>query len=382
MQKRKWIVFLLVICTVVTMPQASEQVWATSAEQKKEEAQQGLNDVNSQIEDLKDQQEETKDKLVKVKAQLDKLLKEQNNLQKSIEQNQLQMEETARELETAQKEADEQYEDMKVRIQYMYENSTADSIFEAIIEADGLTDMLNRLEYVMAVHRSDRDLTRKYQETVAVVEAKKVKLQEEQDELLFQQEAYIGRQDEMEGLIATLNAEQDAYTTQLASAKKQARAYQETIRKQDEIIRQQQIEAEKNQNQNNSSQNTGSPNTNVTGMDIVNFARKYVGNPYVWGGNSLTNGADCSGFVHLVYKNFGYSVPRYSMSFLNVGKKVSREEIQPGDIVIYERLNGIGHVAIYMGNGKIVEAQSSATGITDNRSVDCRKIIGIRRIIN
>ena len=380
MQKRKWIVFLLVMSTIVTTPQTAEKVWATSAEQKKEEAQQGLNDVNNQIENLNEQQEEAKGKLTKAKAQLEKLIKEQKNLQKNIEKNQIQMELTAEELEYAQEDANQQYEAMKVRIQYMYENSTSNSVLEAIIEADGLIDMLNRLEYVMAVHRSDRELTRKYQETVAVVEAKQTKLREEQDELLFQQEAYIGRQDEMEGLIATLNAEQNAYATQLANAKQQAKAYQETIRKQDEIIRQQQLEAEKNQN--NSSQNTGKPNSNVTGMDIVNFARKYVGNPYVWGGNSLTNGADCSGFVHLVYKNFGYSVPRYSMSFLNVGKKVSREDIQPGDIVIYERLNGIGHVAIYMGNGKIVEAQSSATGITDNRSVDCRKIIGIRRIIN
>jgi cell wall-associated NlpC family hydrolase len=70
------------------------------------------------------------------------------------------------------------------------------------------------------------------------------------------------------------------------------------------------------------------------------------------------------------------------MSFLNAGTPVEYEDMQPGDIIIYERLNGIGHVAIYMGDGKIVEAQSSKAGITDNRSVDCREIIGIRRIIH
>jgi cell wall-associated NlpC family hydrolase len=150
-------------------------------------------------------------------------------------------------------------------------------------------------------------------------------------------------------------------------------------------------EAEKEQASNNAgnsgtensgSVNAGPGNSNVTGMDIVNFARKFVGNPYVWGGNSLTKGCDCSGFIHLVYKNFGYTVPRYSMSFLNTGTPVEYEDMQPGDIIIYERLNGIGHVAIYMGDGKIVEAQSSKAGITDNRSVDCREIIGIRRIIH
>lgn len=381
---------------MLTMPQMAEQVWATSAQQQKQEAQEGLNDVNNQIEDLQNQQEATKDKLQQVKTQLDKLLKEQKDLQKSIDENELQMEQTAQELEIAQKEAEEQYEAMKVRIQYMYENSTGESLLEAIIEADGLVDMLNRIEYVMAVHKSDRQLTKEYQETVAVVEEKKEKLQQKQDELLFQQEAYLGRQSEIEGMIASLTEEQNSYKSQLASAKKQAEEYKATIKKQDEIIRKQQEEeerrkqeeAEKNQannsanSGNSNSTGTSSGNSKVTGMDIVNFARKFVGNPYVWGGNSLTNGVDCSGFIHQVYKHFGYTVPRYSMSFLNVGTKVSREDIQPGDIVIYARSNGIGHVAIYMGNGKIVEAQSSATGITDNRSVDCREIIGIRRIIN
>ena len=391
MQKRKGILFIMIICTLAATLQPAENVWATSAEQQKQEAEEGLKDVNDQIEDLQNQQEETKDKIEKVKAQLDKLLKEQNQLQKEIKENQRQMEETAMELEKAKKEAKEQYEAMKIRIQYMYENSTGDSLIEAILESDGFIDMLKRIEYVMEVHKSDRKLTKEYQRTVAFVEEKQVTLKLEQDELLFKQEAYLGRQSEIETVILGLTEEQNSYVSQLASAKEQASLYRETIRKQDEIIRQEQLEAEKEQASNNAgnsgtensgSVNAGPGNSNVTGMDIVNFARKFVGNPYVWGGNSLTKGCDCSGFIHLVYKNFGYTVPRYSMSFLNAGTPVEYEDMQPGDIIIYERLNGIGHVAIYMGDGKIVEAQSSKAGITDNRSVDCREIIGIRRIIH
>lgn len=381
----------MIICTLAASLQPAENVWATSAEQQKQEAEEGLKDVNDQIEDLQNQQEETKDKIEKVKAQLEKLLKEQNQLQKEIKENQRQMEETAAELEKAKKEAKEQYEAMKIRIQYMYENSTGDSLIEAILESDGFIDMLKRIEYVMEVHKSDRKLTREYQRTVAFVEEKQVTLKLEQDELLFKQEAYLGRQSEIETVILGLTEEQNSYVSQLASAKEQAALYRETIRKQDEIIRQEQLEAEKEQASNNAgnsgsgnsgSVNAGPGNSNVTGMDIVNFARKFVGNPYVWGGNSLTKGCDCSGFIHLVYKNFGYTVPRYSMSFLNAGTPVEYEDMQPGDIIIYERLNGIGHVAIYMGDGKIVEAQSSKAGITDNRPVDCREIIGIRRIIH
>ena len=393
MKTRKWILVIMILCTLAAFLQPAENVWATSAEQQKQEAEEGLQDVNNQMEDLQNRQEETKDKIEKEKAQLEKLLKEQKQLQKEIIENERQMKETEAELEVAKKEANEQYETMKLRIQYMYENSTGDSLIEAIIESDGLIDMLKRIEYVMEVHKSDRELTKEYQKTVAFVEEKQVALQQEQDELLFKQEAYLGRQSEIETVIAGLTEEQNSYTSQLASAKEQAALYRETIRKQDEIIRQEQLEAEKEQEANNGnsgsvsagsgngSGSTGSGNSGVTGMDIVNFARKYVGNPYVWGGNSLTNGCDCSGFIHLVYKNFGYTVPRYSMSFLNAGTPVEYEDMQPGDIVIYERLNGIGHVAIYMGDGKIVEAQSSKAGITDNRRVDCREIIGIRRII-
>ena len=107
------------------------------------------------------------------------------------------------------------------------------------------------------------------------------------------------------------------------------------------------------------------------------FALQYVGNPYKWGGNSLTEGCDCSGFVNLVYEHFGFTdVPRQSQSFKTYGEKVEFKDIQPGDIVVYP-----GHVAIYIGNGNIVEAQSKKAGITCNRSVTSGTITAIRRVI-
>ena len=380
MRKRRDILLGLSICTMINILQPAEYAFATSASQQKQEAEESLKDVNGQMEDLQNQQQNTKDKIEQTKKQLDKLFKEQSKLEEEMKENSSRLEQSQKELEIAQKEAAKQYENMKLRIQYMYENGRGDSLLSAIFEADGLADMLKRLEYVRTVHTSDRKLTEEFQNTVARIEEQKENLQLKQDELLFQQEAYLGRQAEIEGVLAGLTVEQHMYSTQLANAKEQASKYKEIIRKQDEIIKQEQLQAEANKNPGNTS--SGNGQGQITGMDIVNFARRFVGNPYVWGGNSLTKGCDCSGFIHLVYKNFGYSVPRYSMSFLNAGTAVAYEDMRPGDIIVYERnKEGIGHVAIYMGNGKIVEAQSSATGITDNRSVDCRKIIGIRRII-
>ena len=97
---------------------------------------------------------------------------------------------------------------------------------------------------------------------------------------------------------------------------------------------------------------------------IVNFAIKYVGNRYVWGGTSLTNGADCSGFVQSVMRNFGISLPRTSREQAKVGRAIKSSEMRPGDLIFYANSSGtINHVAMYIGNGQIVHAASSKSGI-------------------
>lgn len=110
------------------------------------------------------------------------------------------------------------------------------------------------------------------------------------------------------------------------------------------------------------------------GQAIVDYAKRFLGNPYVWGGTSLTNGTDCSGFVRGVYANFGVSLPRTSYYMRNVGYEVSYDEMQPGDIVCYS-----GHVGIYAGNGQIVNAIDESRGIGMS-NVKYSKIITIRRI--
>lgn len=110
------------------------------------------------------------------------------------------------------------------------------------------------------------------------------------------------------------------------------------------------------------------------GQQVVEYAKKFIGNPYVYGGTSLTKGTDCSGFVKGVYKHFGVTLPRTSYEMRKVGRAVSYSDMQPGDIVCYS-----GHVGIYAGNGKIVNAINEEKGINFS-SATYRNIITIRRI--
>ena len=112
-----------------------------------------------------------------------------------------------------------------------------------------------------------------------------------------------------------------------------------------------------------------------TGQAIVDFACQFIGNPYVWGGTSLTNGADCSGFVQSVFAHFGVSLPRTTWDMEHVGTPVSYDQAIPGDIILYS-----GHVGIYMGNGQIVNAINSAKGI-GILPATYSSIITVRRLI-
>ena len=127
------------------------------------------------------------------------------------------------------------------------------------------------------------------------------------------------------------------------------------------------------------SDNTVDPDTVDTsssgsGSSIVDYATQFVGNPYVWGGTSLTSGADCSGFTQSVYAQFGYSLPRTSYEQQNWGTEVSYADAQPGDLICYG-----GHVAIYMGNGQIVHASNSQDGIKISNDATYRTILSVRR---
>lgn len=379
------------------------------AEKKKSQAEQNLKDKKNEINGLKDQQQTTADDIKNKSAKLDEILAAQKKLQADITSKQTEIEQNQKDLAAAQEKQQEQYDAMKKRIQFMYENSAEDNIWTAIIESNGITDMLNRIEYVSDVYDSDRALMDSYQAAVEQVKEIGTKLDNDMNELTAMQDDYEKQQADVEAAIVALENQKEQYASQIAQAQQQAENYQNIITAQGKIIQEQEAAAAAaaaaaaRANSSSSSGSSGSSSydgggagkggsiasdyaagggknpsasTGVSGSSVVSYAMQFVGNPYVWAGNSLTNGVDCSGFVHEVYAHFGISTPRYSQAFKSVGQAVSFDNIQPGDVVVYP-----GHVAIYAGGGVIVEAQSTKAGITARRSVQCHTILAIRRLV-
>ena len=389
-----------------------EKVYAKSqkqkdAEEKMKKAKEDLSNTNGQIDSLKDKQTVTANDIQANSNKLDEVLAAQKELQTDITNKQGEIEQNQKDLAAAQQKQQEQYDAMKKRIQFMYENSTEDNVWTAIIEADGISDMLNRIEYVSDVYDSDRALMDSYQAAVQQVKTIGEQLNKDMDDLNAMQDSYEKQQSEIEAAILALENQKEQYAAQISEAQQQASNYQNIISAQGKIIQEeeaaaaaaalaaQQAAASSGSSSGSSYDGGGagkggsiagdyaagggknpSASTGVSRSSVVPYAMQFKGNPYVWGGNSLTNGVDCSGFVHEVYAHFGISTPRYSQAFKSVGQAVSFDNIQPGDVVVYP-----GHVAIYAGGGVIVEAQSTKAGITANRSVQCHTILAIRRLV-
>lgn len=382
-------------------------------ELKKDQSQ--LKNVNQQISDYKGAQADVGEEIEALDEEMVSLLTDINLIEEAIADKEEDIAQTQIEYDAAVAEKDEQYESMKIRIRFMYEKGET-SYLQLFFGAKNMGDMMNKAHYVEELYEYDRTLLEEYEATVQEVAALQDTLEEEKSELetskteLKEEQAYV------EEVLAQKQQEYDNYNVVLAKAKQEAATYtakikQETAkikqleeeerkRKEEEERKRKEEEERKKKEQEAllASQNDGDSDSEEQGKEetssssssassgsssggsgkgqqIADYACKFIGNPYVAGGTSLTNGADCSGFVMSVYQAFGYSLPRSSYAQSAVGKGVSYSEAQPGDIIYYG-----GHVGIYIGNGQIVHASTERTGIKIT-SATYRSIITIRRIV-
>ena len=366
---------LVLGCGLNTVATSSSEVQKQQTETKNK-----LNQINKDINAIESKKNQVRAQLSSLNDELVDTLLTLEVLEADLKKKQEEIDEAQKEYEKFKQLEEQQYDAMKLRIQYMNEKGAVDYI-AMLLEAESISDLLNKADFVQEVSDYDDDKLTEYEETKEKVAETKVVLEEEQAELQEVEEAQKIYKKELDNKIASAKSKVANFETELANAQKKAKEYQATIAKQNTLIAQLEEEerkaaealAEANKNAdssddenngtesssgNSSSSGAGSVSGSGLGASIANYALKFVGNPYVYGGTSLTNGADCSGFTMSVHKHFGISIPRNSTAQSRGGKSVSISAVQPGDIIYYG-----DHVGIYIGGGQIVHASTAKTGI-------------------
>lgn len=388
------------ILTGILVCGQSVPAWATGkAEKEKQEAQNKLNEANQKAKDAENKKNAAEGQVTKLSGDLTSLLADIQILENDMAAKEAEITQAESDYEAAKKEEEKQYAAMKKRIQYMYEKGDTE-YFDIFLQVKSMSDLLNKAEYVEGIYTYDRNMLVEFQETKQQVADYKANLEEDKEEMEGLKMDYKEQQGQLETLIATKKKEVTNFDSQLSQAKKDAAVYTQTIAKKNEEIRKAKEEeakkkaeeeakkkaaaasaAKKSSSAKNANNKYSGPSSakssggSATGRAIADYGLQFLGNPYVWGGTSLTSGTDCSGFVQSIYRHFGYSVPRNSSEQRSAGREVSYSEAEPGDIICYS-----GHVGIYIGGGQIVHASTPATGIKVGTAT-YRTILSVRRII-
>lgn len=415
---RRMIAAALVGALALGMSQGAQASTIRDAQQKINEANEQLNQTNSTISNIEQQQNSLQQEIDELDSELVALLLDIEVLKDEIAQKEADIDQATRDLAKAQEDAANQYESMKTRIRFMYERGD-NALIESLMGAGSMADFLNRVEYFNQIYEYDRNMLDEYKETVTQVATLKSTLEQEQQDMVELKENQEHQSKELEQMLSAKRATMSDFDSKLAQAQALAKQYKDTIDRQNDIIvaeeariaqeeerrrqeeerrrqeeeRRRQEQQQQQQQQQQGSENSGgsgsgssgggsddgganpSYRTDISGQTVVDYAMQFVGNPYVWGGTSLTNGCDCSGFVMSVFGHFGISLPHSSYSLRSCGQGVSYSNAQPGDLICYS-----GHVAIYIGGGRIVGAQSSAVGIA-TQTATYRTILAVRRVL-
>lgn len=401
--KKRLLATVLAAVMIISGTQIAGATSLSQARSQKNQAQNKLDSVNSQIADIESQQSSLQSEIDKVDSDLVDVLVSLDLISDQIDQKKVELAQAESDLAAAKEKEAEQYDAMKNRIRYMYESGDS-SFLDAFVGAQSFADVLNKVENFSKVYDYDRNLLVEYQNTKTEVANLVTQVEEEKKDLEENQATYQEQQKNLEEMKAQKSSQMSDFENQLAQAQSLAAQYKQTVAEQNAIIAQKLAEAQTvktstagvsnvannnssssskseskkssdSDSESSSSDSSSSSSGSGSGSAVASYGCQFVGNPYVWGGESLTNGADCSGFVKSVYGHFGVSLPHSSGALTGVGRAVSTSDMQPGDIVCYS-----GHVAIYIGGGQIVHASSPSTGIKIGPVNYGKSIIAVRRI--
>lgn len=366
-------------------------VYATTIQEKEEEIaeiEEIIEGLEGEVDSMMGEQELLYEQIDDLNAEIINVLAEIDLLESEIIQKKKAIAAKQVEYYNAVEDLKEQEEAMAQRVKLSYEKGGAKYALIKILESTSVAEFLNRATYAESLYNYDSKMLQQYEQTKADVQNMWNQLEEEKAGLesdilvLEEQQAYC------DSLKEELQEKADNYDVLIAQVESKAKVARTQLKKeQQELARLQEEEARRKALEDAMN---GEYDTDydalidaATGSDIgkqmAKFGCQYIGNKYVYGGNSLTDGIDCSGFTYRIYQHFGYTIPRSSSSQRSIGKEVSLENAQPGDIVCYS-----GHVGLYIGGGYIVHASNSKPypkgGIKVSKAT-YRTVLSVRRVI-
>ena len=428
-RQRKAILILAVLVLAVQAPLPGRASPVTRAEQERRRAEEEKSRAESEAQQLEQKLGQSRQKEQALEEELVRLLALKDILESDMEELKTQIQEADRDYRQAEEKRQRQYDILKKRIQFLYEEGDI-TYLDILLKAKNIGDVVSQTEYFRQLYEYDQEIIQRYEKLKQEAAGKKELLEEKQSQLEVMEEENESQQKELEGFIAARQKESSGFALELETA--QARAAQaagEVIRKTEEIrilrarqeeerirqekerIRQEQESAGQEsgaagrepggagrepggagREPGGAGQESGSAGTaqdsagtaggrsvksiggTEFGRNVADYALQFVGNPYVYGGTSLTGGTDCSGYTQSVYRHFGVSIPRTSGEQAGFGREIPYEDMEPGDLVCYS-----GHVAMYIGGGRIVHASSRKEGIKVSNDPAYRTIVSIRR---
>ena len=349
-------------------------------QEEKRSSEQNLSKVRREIEELENQKEKVLAEISAMDGKISDLLITIQVLEDEIVEKKEKIREAGEDYKAAREKEINQYDAMKKRIRYVYEKGDV-TYLEILLKAKSMSDAICENEYFMDLYQYDREMLLDYKETRDRAEELENRYRAEESEMEVMESEYLAEKSALEKSLSSKKSEAAGFDNQLRDAQEKAEAYAKAVKEQTEKLRELRRASSAGSGNTNNPVSQKAPSNIVKstggserGREIADFALQFVGNPYVWGGTSLTKGADCSGFVQSVYKNFGVNLPRTSAEQSKFGKKVNFEDLQPGDLVFYA-----GHVVMSIGDGKIVHASSEKEGIKVGNDVTYRTILDIRR---
>ena len=428
-RQRKAILILAVLVLAVQAPLPGRASPVTRAEQERRRAEEEKSRAESEAQQLEQKLGQSRQKEQALEEELVRLLALKDILESDMEELKTQIQEADRDYRQAEEKRQRQYDILKKRIQFLYEEGDI-TYLDILLKAKNIGDVVSQTEYFRQLYEYDQEIIQRYEKLKQEAAGKKELLEEKQSQLEVMEEENESQQKELEGFIEARKTESSSFALELEEA--QARAAQaagEVIRKTEEIrilrarqeeerirqekerIRQEQESAGQEsgaagrepggagrepggagREPGGAGQESGSAGTaqdsagtaggrsvksiggTEFGRNVADYALQFVGNPYVYGGTSLTGGTDCSGYTQSVYRHFGVSIPRTSGEQAGFGREIPYEDMEPGDLVCYS-----GHVAMYIGGGRIVHASSRKEGIKVSNDPAYRTIVSIRR---